>query len=958
MSTQLIDLESGSVATGDSGERADADAIKPIDAGERVQAAVIDRPFENLRARTEELRQKVEELLYRADADKWIITGGNTIGQVTVPGAVAFPTVSWNATTGLCTVSEAIVVQPFVAPSTDLFGFIDWAFTESVAPFGTVTFRFEANDDPLAGTILFDYQLANSLRVYWESSASLGAGVYCTATLEGSPVHMLRIVVRDDGQTTAGHVSDALNLILAPAVPDSILKFALTGLTTTFVVWVETPGRPNEYMFNTYSREMHRMTKAVFDGFFIGSPLSVDGDGIGIWYEELTDSDTTQHGGRRQATPTTATDVGPFLPPNTVVPVTKLFKFSTEPEKIPGCIPLCRRIGTYLVFIDGTVVAHNQTIALGYADSTLLARYNAHIAGTAEQHAAGAITSTPYSWIAAANVGAAINEIVDDLASTTSGTTRIGGAAIVDAPSGVVLGTLYAQLTEILGHINDRVAIAALSDNAGADSGDTLVGCDAVSGTPTSLVQGTVKTQTSALLTAINARTRRTSSEYVRARWFLDELEGGSFNYGTTGTTHVASFSWAPEGGSIGVPSNDILLSGTGTRNVLSTGLFIPKDIACTAWVDSDGITLKQRVCAIIGSGVLGGTTCGSAAIYNSTTGGIIDTDPLDGLPALGGTTWTAVACCAYDKYLYVLASGTGGAGFRLQRYNIETGSPVAEWSPATVVSYACACPTVSVGSDHRIIVASGQRIAVLLGGEGLNTGAIAFYNIVTGAAAGVGRGTGINAATALPTGGMVSDGTYVWYTYIDAADTTKQYLACVRILSPTSTTGTRFMLIDDSAPVNAIAALGFDGSRIWVHVEGIGSGVSAMRAFSIDLITGSAPTVVLDQDADISVDWSSISFSDFVFDGINMHALASKGGHISLISWDVAQNAEELTVSAKHRALVRGSETLGAILTLYDTGRLGFDLNTVWASGGNPTMGPYPVYAYSIRGLRAASRR
>jgi hypothetical protein len=391
----------------------------------------------------------------------------------------------------------------------------------------------------------------------------------------------------------------------------------------------------------------------------------------------------------------------------------------------------------------------------------------------------------------------------------------------------------------------------------------------------------------------------------------------------------------------------------------LSTGLFIPKDIACTAWVDSDGITLKQRVCAILGSGALGGTTCGSAAIYNSTTGGIIDTDPLDGLPALGGTTWTAVACCAYDKYLYVLASGTGGAGFRLQRYNIETGSPVAEWSPATVVSYACACPTVSVGSDHRIIVASGQRIAVLLGGEGLNTGAIAFYNIVTGAAAGVGRGTGINSAATFPSGGMVSDGTRVWYTYINSSvSDTEQYLACVNILSPTSVTGTRFMLIDDSAPVPAIAALGFDGSRIWVHVEGFGTGVSVLRSYSIDLITGAAPTVVLDQEVDISVDWANISFSDFVFDGINMHALASKGGHISLISWDVAQNAEEFTVSAARRALVRGSEMLGNILTLYDTGRLGFDLNTVWASGGNPTMGPYPVYAYSIRGLRAASRR
>jgi hypothetical protein len=453
MSTQLIDFESGSPTTGDSGERGDSASTKPLIAGEGVRAAVFDRPLENLRARTEELRKKVEELLYRADADKWIITGGNELGAVVTP----FPTVTWNATSGIFTLSADIVIQPFMAPNEDKYG-------EQAYSFGTgaVTFTFTANQ--------FDYELANHLRIIWEEAPAgdIPNGV-CNATLEGSPPHILRIVIRDastaPAYTQASDVNTALGLIL----PADAVDYVMTGTGTTYVTLAEVTDT-DVVVQGTYSRELHFLS-AVGLGLYFAVPnaLTLDGDGIGIWFEELVDSDPLTTGGRRQATP----DTGP-TPPNTTITLNQLFRFSDEPHKIPGAIPLCRRIGTYLVFIDGTVVAHNQTIAFGFADSDLLARYVAHINGSADQHAASAITSSAYSWIASTNVGAVITEIVDDLAEVgagVSGASRIGNEGITtgSAHSETALALpLHTQIDTLAGWVGSR---------AHKTAGEKITGC-------------------------------------------------------------------------------------------------------------------------------------------------------------------------------------------------------------------------------------------------------------------------------------------------------------------------------------------------------------------------------------------------------------------------------------------------------------------------------------------------
>jgi len=455
MSTQLIDFETGSGPTDDSGERMEEESIKPYVAGERVQAVVFDRPLENLRARTEELRKKVEDLLYRADADKWIITGGNNIGQVTVPVAAAFPTVTWTAgATNKFTISEAIVLQPLMAPLQDKFASKLYTFG------GVETFNIFPKNNSAAYDVYFDYQHANSARIIWET-ATLSGATTCVVTIEGEAPHILRIRIRDDSSTTAANVITKLNTVLG-ALMSPPFDYTSGGPGTTILDLADISGDEDVTLEGTYSRELHHIPTTAISNFFLATTLADDGDGIGIWFDELVDSDLTTFGGRRQATTSTPSSGGP--PPNTSITVDKLFKFSTNPEKIPGAIPLCRRIGTSLVFVDGTVVAAGQTATFGGEGSidALLARYNAHVGGTAEKHAATVITTPAHSWIAATDVGGALEEIVDDLAAVgagVSGASRVGNEGITTGSAHseiAIAATLHGQIDTLAGWVGSR----------------------------------------------------------------------------------------------------------------------------------------------------------------------------------------------------------------------------------------------------------------------------------------------------------------------------------------------------------------------------------------------------------------------------------------------------------------------------------------------------------------------
>ncbi|MCP4675639.1 MAG: hypothetical protein GY854_09075 [Deltaproteobacteria bacterium] len=89
----------------------------------------------------------------------------------------------------------------------------------------------------------------------------------------------------------------------------------------------------------------------------------------------------------------------------------------------------------------------------------LLAWLNTHQAATSSAHNASAIAAGAHNYISGTNVQAQLQEIVDDLLSqdSVSGAGRIGNNSITGTPNNVSAGTLRAQLSTLLGHVNTHI---------------------------------------------------------------------------------------------------------------------------------------------------------------------------------------------------------------------------------------------------------------------------------------------------------------------------------------------------------------------------------------------------------------------------------------------------------------------------------------------------------------------
>jgi hypothetical protein len=106
--------------------------------------------------------------------------------------------------------------------------------------------------------------------------------------------------------------------------------------------------------------------------------------------------------------------------------------------------------GGYCDLADGDI----QAALVDIADAV-----DGHIGGGAPAHPASAVTFSAHSWIAASDVQAAVEEIVDDLAlqtGTVSGSRRIGLEAISATPDSLAAATLYGAFYNLLALVNDR----------------------------------------------------------------------------------------------------------------------------------------------------------------------------------------------------------------------------------------------------------------------------------------------------------------------------------------------------------------------------------------------------------------------------------------------------------------------------------------------------------------------
>lgn len=188
-----------------------------------------------------------------------------------------------------------------------------------------------------------------------------------------------------------------------------------------------------------------------------------------------------------------AVDVAGTAPPiTTVAEALDGMVYDMAQSTGSGLVGTANVAGTYLNWTGASVAG---------ALSATATAVNQHIGGAAPQHPATSITYTPYSWIAGATVGAALNEIIDDLAlqTGTSGAARIGNLAFAETVYhwfakargyDIDAGTLEAQIAAIFAAVNrslptDQIAMtpSATVDGTDAASYSVLRGVVAPGGT-------------------------------------------------------------------------------------------------------------------------------------------------------------------------------------------------------------------------------------------------------------------------------------------------------------------------------------------------------------------------------------------------------------------------------------------------------------------------------------------
>ncbi|MDJ0766542.1 MAG: hypothetical protein QNJ97_26445 [Myxococcota bacterium] len=161
-----------------------------------------------------------------------------------------------------------------------------------------------------------------------------------------------------------------------------------------------------------------------------------------------------------------------------------------------------------------------------------------HLDGSNHRHSADQVDYTPHGFVAANTVQDAVDELIDDLASTdtgSSGASLVGSDAVADTPNALPAGSTHGQLAQVLNWLNTHISASSGAHNASAiaaaahnhisgvsvqaqlqeivddlqsqDSslGAAQVGDAAISGSPNSLSAGTVRDQLTDLLAAINA---------------------------------------------------------------------------------------------------------------------------------------------------------------------------------------------------------------------------------------------------------------------------------------------------------------------------------------------------------------------------------------------------------------------------------------------------------------------
>ena len=408
----FVDFQNG----GDTGQDT-LDSIQPYNTGEGAVQTVLRRPVENVRSRTEILRDEITTLQYYRDYEQLMLEYPSSDGLTAYPAG----TLTWGGptsfsgpnNTGIITASGYFRISPLLAPKTS---------KKATISIGT------AAVNQLIYTVAATAYATHGMNAITIEHRNAGVGASLSVNITSGPVKRL-LVIFDDANVA--HDATATKALLDSAISadtDLASKLLVTtsaAASNPILEIVETR------LEGTADDELHTV-----DGTNLAS-FSLDvGDGIAIWYRYAveptggfgSDPKGGVAGGRAESSNSRGTSS---------IPIGSLFKTSAAANKIPGAVPICRvAYNGQLVFFDGTRIQPGETASFASPTSVASAALTAHINNLATTAGAGIVGyNGSGNWAdgvqaiaSGSTVENAIDEIVSDLAaiSAPAGALHIG----------------------------------------------------------------------------------------------------------------------------------------------------------------------------------------------------------------------------------------------------------------------------------------------------------------------------------------------------------------------------------------------------------------------------------------------------------------------------------------------------------------------------------------------------
>lgn len=427
----LVDFLNG----GDTGEDT-LESIQPMLHGEPATHTNLRRPTENIRSRTEIVRDEIEALKYYRDYGKLLLeySGGTVTWNGPGPGASPLGEITITGGT--------FKISPFLAPS--------------VAKKGSLSVGTPASNQ-ITYTVASTAYATQGMNSVTVRHLNGGAATPLAVTITDGPIK--RIIVIFDSANTA-HDAAAVKAAVDVAVAADTDLAGKIVTTTSAVAAVTIAAVAETRIEGTADDESHWVSGADVEALTVATPLE-PGMGIAIWYRYLIEP-STPFGGDPKAGLAGGRAESSISRTTNVIPAAALFITDENPEKIPGAIPFCRvGYNGQLIFFDGTKLETGESTSFLSAVEQVTANLSA-ATGASLVGYNGSGNWADSTAVAAGTVESAIDEVVSDLAGT-SGAAKVGftTASVWKNGDTIAAAAVAAAISEVVDELADATGVGA-----------------------------------------------------------------------------------------------------------------------------------------------------------------------------------------------------------------------------------------------------------------------------------------------------------------------------------------------------------------------------------------------------------------------------------------------------------------------------------------------------------------